>query len=83
MLSRMDRIRLYKAMSYIDSVAIMLRSERQKINLKIDIGRDGEPVIGVSIGNTRLELSKGQALVLALRLVEGVLEADRVEWMGV
>jgi hypothetical protein len=68
-------------MAYIDSVAIVLRPERQEVELKACLNEGGS-VIEISVGSTKLRLSKGQALMLALRLIEGVLEADRVEWLG-
>ena len=83
---RQERVKLYNALRNIDYVTVM----RQKLPLipKIDLNitlsdSNREPIINIAISDIKMQLSKVQALMLAAKLIEAALEADRVEWTAV
>ena len=83
---RQERVKLYNALRNIDYVTVM----RQKLPLmpKIDLNitlsdSNREPIINIAVGDIKMQLSKVQALMLAAKLIEAALEADRVEWTAV
>ena len=83
---RSERVKLYNALRNIDYVTVM----RQKLPLipKIDLNitlsdSNREPIINIAVGDIKMQLNKVQALMLAAKLIEAALEADRVEWTAV
>ena len=83
---RSERMKLYNVLRNIDYVTVM----RQKLPLipKIDLNitlsdSNREPIINIAISDIKMQLNKVQALMLAAKLIEAALEADRVEWTAV